>query len=164
MRRVVLAPDAASMRAIAAEVVAPLVAPGDLIILSGGLGAGKTTFTQGLGQALGVRGPITSPTFIIARVHPSLGSGPDLVHVDAYRLSSLSELDALDLDASLDDAVTVVEWGEGKVEALAVDRLHITIDRAVGGEVDMADPAGGARTVTLLGVGARWPDIEAVSG
>ena len=84
------------------------------MVLSGELGAGKTTFTQGLGAGLGVRGDVTSPTFVIARVHPSLSGGPALVHVDAYRLGGIDELDDLDLDASLDEAVTVVEWGEGR--------------------------------------------------
>jgi tRNA threonylcarbamoyladenosine biosynthesis protein TsaE len=96
--------------------------PGDLVILSGELGAGKTTFTQGLAEGLGVRGPVTSPTFVLARVHPSLVGGPALVHVDAYRLGSLAELDDLDLDASMDESVTVVEWGEGKAEVLAEGR------------------------------------------
>ncbi|MGL5828419.1 MAG: tRNA (adenosine(37)-N6)-threonylcarbamoyltransferase complex ATPase subunit type 1 TsaE, partial [Angustibacter sp.] len=80
------------------SMVASFLRAGDLIILSGELGAGKTTFTQGLGAGLGVRGPITSPTFVIARVHPALVVGPQLVHVDAYRLASLAELDDLDLD------------------------------------------------------------------
>ena len=74
---------------------------------------GKTTLVQGIGQGLGVRGPVTSPTFVIARVHPALGRRPGLVHVDAYRLASVAEVDDLDLDASLDDCVTVVEWGAG---------------------------------------------------
>src|SRR3954464_13430485 len=91
---------------------------GDLVVLTGDLGAGKTTLTQGIGAGLGVRGPITSPTFVIARVHPSEGDGPPLVHVDAYRLGSIAEVDDLDLDASLDDSVTVVEWGEGLVDEL----------------------------------------------
>jgi tRNA threonylcarbamoyladenosine biosynthesis protein TsaE len=103
---------------------------GDLVILSGELGAGKTTFTQGLAEGLGVRGPITSPTFVIARVHPSLTGGAPLVHVDAYRLGSLAELDDLDLDASVEDSVTVVEWGEGKAEVLSGQRLEVRIDRA----------------------------------
>ena len=86
---------------------------GDLVLLTGGLGAGKTTLAQGIGAGLRVRGPVTSPTFVIARVHPSLGDGPDLVHVDAYRLGTALELDDLDLDADLDHSVVVVEWGHG---------------------------------------------------
>ena len=115
------APDAAATRAAGLH-FAQRLAPGDLVILSGELGAGKTTFTQGLAEGLGVRGPITSPTFVLARVHPSLVGGPALVHVDAYRLGSLAELDDLDLDASFDESVTVVEWGEGKAEVLAEGR------------------------------------------
>lgn len=112
---------------------------GDLVILSGELGAGKTTFTQGLGDGLGVRGGITSPTFVIARVHPSLVGGPDLVHVDAYRLGGVAELDDLDLDTSLEEAVTVVEWGEGLAETLAERRLGVHIARAVADEASDAD-------------------------
>ena len=109
---------------------------GDLVVLTGGLGAGKTTFTQGLGEGLGVRGPITSPTFVIARVHPSAaGGGIPLVHVDAYRLGSLDELDDLDLDASVEDAVTVVEWGEGKAEVLSCARIVVRIERAQGADL-----------------------------
>jgi tRNA threonylcarbamoyladenosine biosynthesis protein TsaE len=112
------AADAAATRA-AGSAFAQRLHAGDLVILSGELGAGKTTFTQGLAEGLGVRGPITSPTFVLARVHPSLVGGPALVHVDAYRLGSLAELDDLDLDASFDESVTVVEWGEGRAEVLA---------------------------------------------
>jgi tRNA threonylcarbamoyladenosine biosynthesis protein TsaE len=124
-------PDAEAMRALGAQVGASLVA-GDLVVLTGELGAGKTTFTQGLGEGLGVRGGVTSPTFVIARVHPALGEGPDLVHVDAYRLGGLDELDDLDLDTSLDTAVTVVEWGAGLAEGLADSRLEVVIERTVG--------------------------------
>ena len=106
------APDAEAMRGLGRSMAGQL-APGDLIVLTGSLGAGKTTFTQGLGAGLGVRGAVTSPTFVIARVHPSEVGGPALVHVDAYRIGGIAELDDLDLDTSLDDAVTVVEWGEG---------------------------------------------------
>jgi tRNA threonylcarbamoyladenosine biosynthesis protein TsaE len=130
--------------------LAKLVRAGDLLVLSGDLGAGKTTFTQGLGEGLGVRGEITSPTFVIARVHPSLAGGPMLVHVDAYRLGDSAELDDLDLDASLDDAVTVVEWGTGLAEALTEDRLEIRFTRATGAEADER------RTIELNPVGARW--------
>jgi tRNA threonylcarbamoyladenosine biosynthesis protein TsaE len=125
------APDAETMRALG-ERVGRSLAAGDLVVLTGELGAGKTTFTQGLGTGLQVRGGVTSPTFVIARVHPSLVGGPDLVHVDAYRLGGLDELDDLDLDASLDDAVTVVEWGAGLAESLADSRLEVVIERAVG--------------------------------
>ncbi|GIG54790.1 tRNA (adenosine(37)-N6)-threonylcarbamoyltransferase complex ATPase subunit type 1 TsaE [Demequina activiva] len=152
-------PDAESMRRLGADVIAPLLRAGDLVILTGDLGAGKTTFTQGLGAALGVRGDVASPTFIIARTHPSLADGPDLVHVDAYRLTSLAELDDLDLDTSLDDAITVVEWGDAAA-ALAEDRLHLTILRERGGEVDMADPSGGERTVRITSHGPRWDGLE----
>ena len=103
-----------------------LLLAGDLVVLTGGLGAGKTTLTQGLAAGVGVRGPITSPTFVIARVHPSLVDGPALVHVDAYRLGGFAELDDLDLDTSLEDSVTVVEWGHGLAEDLANDRLEVT--------------------------------------
>jgi tRNA threonylcarbamoyladenosine biosynthesis protein TsaE len=120
-REVVRAEDAQATRAAGLR-FAERLEPGDLVILSGELGAGKTTFTQGLAEGLGVRGPITSPTFVLARVHPSLTGGPALVHVDAYRLGGLAELDDLDLDASVDESVTVVEWGEGKAEVLAEGR------------------------------------------
>jgi tRNA threonylcarbamoyladenosine biosynthesis protein TsaE len=125
------APDAETMRGLGERVGASLVA-GDLVVLTGELGAGKTTFTQGLGTGLDVRGGVTSPTFVIARVHPSLVDGPDLVHVDAYRLGGLDELDDLDLDTSLDSAVTVVEWGAGLAEGLAESRLEVVIERTVG--------------------------------
>ncbi|MGC4175962.1 MAG: tRNA (adenosine(37)-N6)-threonylcarbamoyltransferase complex ATPase subunit type 1 TsaE [Demequina sp.] len=152
-------PDADAMRALAHDVVAPVLRPGDLLLLSGDLGAGKTTFTQGLGEALGVRGPIASPTFIIARTHPSLVGGPALVHVDAYRLGSLAELDDLDLDATLEDAVTVVEWGD-PAAALSEDRLHVTISRTRGGDIDPEAPDGGDRVVTLEGHGQRWAGVD----
>ena len=116
------------MRRIGAAIAGRLRA-GDLVLLVGDLGAGKTTLTQGLGEGLGVRGPFTSPTFVIARVHPSEVDGPPLVHVDAYRLGGLDELDDLDLDASLEEAVTVVEWGEGIAEGLADSRLEVRIER-----------------------------------
>jgi tRNA threonylcarbamoyladenosine biosynthesis protein TsaE len=119
---------------------------GDLLILTGDLGAGKTTFTQGLGAGLGVRGAVTSPTFVIARVHPSLNGGPELVHVDAYRLGGSAELDDLDLDTDLDQAVTVVEWGEGLAESLAEDRIEINLVRR---EDDV-------REATITRLGSRW--------
>ena len=100
-----------------------------MLVLTGDLGAGKTTLTQGIAEGLGVRGPITSPTFVIARVHPSLVGGPALVHVDAYRLGSALELDDLDLDADLDASVTIVEWGAGLAEQLSESRLELTHHR-----------------------------------
>ena len=134
--------------------LAPLLRAGDLVVLSGDLGAGKTTFTQGLAVGLGVRGAVTSPTFVIARVHPSLVGGPPLVHVDAYRLGGLPELDDLDLDTGLDEAVTVVEWGTGVAERLAGDRLDIEILRAHG------DEPGEDRTLRITGVGPRWDGVD----
>ncbi len=150
------------------EGLATVLVPGDLLVLSGGLGAGKTTLTQGIGRGLHVRGDVTSPTFVIARVHPSTVGGPALVHVDAYRLSSLDEVDDLDLDASLEDAVTVVEWGEGKVEGLAENRLLLHIARPTGADLLAASGAGSPpssdtaepRTVTATGVGLRWADVD----
>ncbi|MFJ2609450.1 tRNA (adenosine(37)-N6)-threonylcarbamoyltransferase complex ATPase subunit type 1 TsaE [Streptomyces sp. NPDC091279] len=140
--------------------LAKLLRAGDLVMLNGELGAGKTTFTRGLGEGLGVRGAVTSPTFVIARVHPALGDGPPLVHVDAYRLGGgLDEMEDLDLDVSLPDSVIVVEWGEGKVEELTDDRLTIDIHRAVGDTTDEL------RHLTLTGVGERWAtaDLGALS-
>ena len=132
------------------EHLAERLGPGDLVILTGDLGAGKTTLTQGIGEGLGVRGPITSPTFVIARVHPSLSSGPALVHVDAYRLGGTAELDDLDLDADIDEAVTVVEWGEGLAESLSGDRLELSLNRTDNDE----------RTITLTPVGPRWRELD----
>ena len=130
------------------ERLGSLLRAGDLVVLTGELGAGKTTLTQGLAQGLGVRGPITSPTFVIARVHPSLVGGPALVHVDAYRLHGALELDDLDLDASLDEAVTVVEWGTGVAEDLADDRLEVTLS---GEET---------RRVLVQSHGERWSGAD----
>jgi tRNA threonylcarbamoyladenosine biosynthesis protein TsaE len=142
---------AADMQALGRR-LAGLLRAGDLVLLSGDLGAGKTTLTQGIGAGLGVRGPITSPTFVIARVHPSLGVGPPLVHADAYRLAGWDELEDLDLEASLDQAVTVVEWGTGLVEGLSDDRLEIAIWRAHGTDAESSE----VRTVRIRPVGTRW--------
>jgi tRNA threonylcarbamoyladenosine biosynthesis protein TsaE len=142
---------AAAMRALGRR-LAGLLRAGDLVILSGSLGAGKTTLVQGIGEGLGVRGPVTSPTFVIARVHPSLTGGPDLVHADAYRLASPAEVDDLDLDEAMGSSVTVVEWGGGLAEGLAADRLEITITPP---EVT-APPGGETRTVCIAGHGERW--------
>ena len=101
---------------------------GDLVVLTGPLGAGKTTLTRGIAAGLGVRGPVQSPTFVIARTHPSLVGGPPLIHVDAYRLGSSAELDDLDLD--LDSAVVIVEWGRGMVDGLRDAWWEIELDRS----------------------------------
>jgi tRNA threonylcarbamoyladenosine biosynthesis protein TsaE len=129
-----------------------LLRAGDLVVLSGELGAGKTTLTQGIGAGLGVRGPVTSPTFVIARMHPSLVGGPPLVHADAYRLGGALELDDLDLDASVEESVTVVEWGHGVAERLADAYLEVVLT-AGPDEV---------RTASLTGVGARWRAVISV--
>ncbi|MDQ6522650.1 tRNA (adenosine(37)-N6)-threonylcarbamoyltransferase complex ATPase subunit type 1 TsaE [Nocardioides sp. LHD-245] len=152
--------SAAAMRDLGRRVAGSL-ARGDVLVLSGELGAGKTTFTQGLGEGLGVRGPITSPTFVISRVHPSLGEGPELVHVDAYRLGGRAELDDLDLDTDLDQAVTVVEWGTGLAEGLADARLDVRITRRAGQTDPTADdPEADPRLVEIDAVGARWLDAD----
>lgn len=135
--------------------LASLLRAGDLVVLSGPLGAGKTTLAQGIGSGLRVRGQVTSPTFVIARLHRSLGAGPDLVHADAYRLGSRAEVDDLDLDADLDSAVTVVEWGEGLVEDLADSFLAVVIEPAAA-PAGTEEAAEGPRTVRIQGHGERW--------
>jgi tRNA threonylcarbamoyladenosine biosynthesis protein TsaE len=148
-------PTAADMRYLG-EQLSSLLRAGDLVVLSGPLGAGKTTLAQGIGLGLGVRGQVTSPTFVIARVHPSLGAGPDLVHADAYRLGSRAEVDDLDLDADLATAVTIVEWGDGLVENLADSFLSISIE--LGAEAE-----AGPRAVRVTGSGERWQRPESVT-
>ncbi|RAN77524.1 tRNA (adenosine(37)-N6)-threonylcarbamoyltransferase complex ATPase subunit type 1 TsaE [Bacillus sp. SRB_336] len=175
--------------------LARVLKAGDLVILSGGLGAGKTTFTQGLGRSLGVRDGIISPTFVLVRIHPNLTDGPrpggpDLVHVDAYRLGSEAEIDDIDLENTMDSAVTVVEWGAGRVEHLSASWLEIELDRATGaaspgaaspgagdggrddGSRDDAtgdrgadggfdeDDADEPRTLRLRAVGPRWDGVD----
>jgi tRNA threonylcarbamoyladenosine biosynthesis protein TsaE len=135
------------------ERLSAVLRAGDLVVLSGSLGAGKTTLAQGIGRGLGVRGAVTSPTFVIARVHPSLTGGPALLHADAYRLEGWLEVDDLDLDASLDESVTLVEWGHGLVEGLSPDRLEIDIIRAVGLDGDV-------RHVRISPYGTRWDAEE----
>jgi tRNA threonylcarbamoyladenosine biosynthesis protein TsaE len=167
-------PSAQTMRDLGSA-LATLLRAGDLVVLSGDLGAGKTTLTQGIGRGLGVRGDVTSPTFVIARVHPGHGDRPPLVHVDAYRLGSLAEVDDLDLDATLGDSVTVVEWGEGLVEELAADRLEVRLLRPRGSDAgadlaaDLAAdraPAEGdePRRVEIVGHGGRWRDVALPTG
>ena len=130
--------------------LADLVRPGDLVVLSGELGAGKTTLTQGLGEALGVTGPVVSPTFVLSRLHQTADRRPTLVHVDAYRLGGPGELDDLDLDLSAPTSVTVVEWGRGLVEHAWDDRLEIDL---------LHDPDGG-RIALVRPVGERWSSVD----
>lgn len=151
----------------AGELLAKHLRRGDLVMLSGGLGAGKTTFTQGIGSGLQVKGRVSSPTFIVARVHPSLAGGPDLIHADAYRIKDLTDLETLDLDSTLDQAITVIEWGEGKTEQLSADRLEIEIHREQGGiatssdgVVDLAEMDDGKRTITIRPLGKRWEGTD----
>ena len=138
--------------------LAGLLRPGDLVIATGDLGAGKTTLTQGIGRGLDSEGAVISPTFVLSRIHASRSGRPALVHVDAYRLSSPDELDDLDLDATAADAVTVVEWGAGLAEELADHRLEIDIRRS-------AHPVGGTehpdtRLVLIRPVGQRWSGVD----
>lgn len=172
---------------------------GDLLVLTGELGAGKTTFTQGLGEGLGVRAGIISPTFVLVRIHPNLTEGtrpggPDLVHVDAYRLGSAAEIDDIDLENTMDSAVTVVEWGRDRVEHLSDSRLEVELHRTLGGAPTTGTaPSGTAapgvpggatpghapapgvldfdtddddepRTVVIRGFGPRWTEPPVLPG
>ena len=147
-----------------------VLSAGDLVLLTGPLGAGKTTLTRGIGEGLGVRGPVQSPTFVLARTHPSLVGGAPLVHVDAYRLAGTGELDDLDLD--FEGAVVVAEWGAGVVDE-PESWIEVVIERPLGSEdggaasdpdadPDLdADPDWSqapveSRTVTVTGYGPRW--------
>ena len=128
---------------------------GDVLVLTGPLGAGKTTLTRGIGEGLGVRGPVTSPTFVLARTHPSLVDGPPLVHVDAYRLNSAVELDDLDIDFA--HSVVVVEWGAGMLDGIVDSWLDVVIERPEGANAgELGDELIEPRTVTLTGNGERW--------
>ena len=141
------------MAALGARLAARLEA-GDLVALNGELGAGKTTLTRGLGVALGVRGAVTSPTFVLARTHPR-ESGVPLVHVDGYRLGSALELDDLDIDFA--GSIVVVEWGEGLLDGVSDSWLQVDIQRPIGG----AESEEGVepRTVRVTGHGPRWTDL-----
>ena len=149
---IVATPD--EMAALGARLAAQLRA-GDLVALNGELGAGKTTLTRGLGAALGVRGAVTSPTFVLARTHPR-SEGAALVHVDAYRLRSAVELDDLDID--FETSIVVVEWGAGLLDGITDNWLELDIVRPVGGveTEDGVEP----RTVTITGHGERWADLS----
>ena len=146
--------------------LASVLRAGDLVVLTGPLGAGKTTLTRGLGSALGARGQVSSPTFVLARTHPTT-AGPDLVHVDAYRLSDPLELDDLDLD--WDGSIVVVEWGRGFVDGISDDVLDVEIVRATGGAGDSAaadddldpdDVPDEPRRVIVTATGSRWTDVR----
>lgn len=151
--------------------LATMLEAGDLVALNGELGAGKTTMTRGLGAALGVRGAVTSPTFVLARTHPRLDGGAPLVHVDAYRLSSPAELDDLDIDYPA--SIVVVEWAAGMLDGLTDSWLDVTIERPVGGtvggariggaEIDDAgvDDVAEPRAVTIIPHGSRWTGLLA---
>jgi tRNA threonylcarbamoyladenosine biosynthesis protein TsaE len=136
-------------RTIAAELAA-----GDLVALNGELGAGKTTLTRGIGEALGVRGTVSSPTFVLARTHERNGA-PPLVHVDAYRLSAPIELDDLDID--FENSIVVVEWASGMIDGIADSWLAIDIERPRGSTAleSEAEP----RVITVKGYGPRWADL-----
>ena len=184
--------EADGMTALGETLAAELRA-GDLLVLSGPLGAGKTTLTRGIGAGLGVRGRVASPTFVLARTHPSLGDGPPLVHVDAYRLQSAMELDDLDIDYAR--SVVVVEWGAGLLDGVAESWLELDIVRPTGAGADAAgseatgsDDADGSgdddiddaddtdptdasdldadepRTITIRGFGPRWEGTPYAGG
>ena len=144
-------PDPEAMHVLGVR-LGGLLRAGDLVVLTGPLGAGKTTLTRGIGEGLGVRGPVSSPTFVLARTHPSLISGAPLVHVDAYRLASAAELDDLDLD--FESSVVIVEWGAGMVDGIADSLLEIRIERS----------DDDSRTVELEGSGPRWAGGIPLSG
>ncbi|MEP6481706.1 MAG: tRNA (adenosine(37)-N6)-threonylcarbamoyltransferase complex ATPase subunit type 1 TsaE [Rhodoglobus sp.] len=128
---------------------------GDLVLLNGELGAGKTTLTRGIGEQLGVRGAVTSPTFVLARTHLREAGAPPLVHVDAYRLGHALELDDLDIDYAA--SIVVVEWGAGLLDGVSESWLNLDIERPHGGDAESeAEP----RTVTITGHGPRWQQLE----
>ncbi len=149
---VVSVPTADHMRQLGA-VLAKVLKPGDVLVASGELGSGKTTLAQGIGQGLNIEGPVISPTFVLSRIHPGRHGGPNLVHVDAYRLGSAAELEDIDLDATLADSVTLIEWGSGLAEGLSESRLEIDIIRST-------DPADDTREVFFTGIGPRWKNID----
>jgi tRNA threonylcarbamoyladenosine biosynthesis protein TsaE len=135
---------------------------GDLVALNGVLGAGKTTLTRGLGAALGVRGAVTSPTFVLARTHPREDGGAPLVHVDAYRLGSAAELDDLDID--FEASIVVVEWAAGMLDGVTDHWLEVSIVRPTGGSTTgphtADDDAVEPREVTITGHGERWRRLK----
>lgn len=143
------------MNALGAFIAGQLGA-GDIVALNGELGAGKTTLTRGLGEALGIRGSVTSPTFVLARTHPRLDGGAPLVHVDAYRLGDAAELDDLDID--FEGSIVVVEWAAGMLDAVADAWLQVDIRRPVGGEE--TEEGVEPREVRITGHGDRWSGVR----
>lgn len=157
--------DSEQTKALGQRLAEKCLQPGDLLILSGELGAGKTTFTQGLARGLGVAEPIFSPTYIVARQLP--GRIP-LVHADAYRIRDLADLETLDLDATLAESVTVIEWGAGLTEGLSDERLEVEIRRPVGGKITAAEDGSidlsvlddGTREIRFTPIGKRWAGAD----
>jgi len=139
------------MHELGIEIAAELQA-GDLVLLNGPLGAGKTTLTRGIGEGLGAQGTVQSPTFVLARTHKT-SKGPKLVHVDAYRLGSAMELD--DLDINFPQSIVVVEWARDYVDGIAESWLAVEIDRSSEDE---------QRRVSIQGFGARWQGVAIATG
>jgi len=164
------------------SVIARQLGAGDLVLLNGELGAGKTTLTRAIGETLGIRGTVTSPTFVLARTHPRLeqstspstpesglestftrGQAP-LVHVDAYRVGSAVELDDLDID--FEASIVVVEWGAGLLDGVSESWLNVDIVRPTGArgenpsDDDFTEEAVEPRTVTVTGFGPKWADLR----
>ncbi len=132
--------------------IAKVLKSGDLLLLNGPLGAGKTTLTRGIGEGLGALGTVQSPTFVLARTHRT-AVGPKLVHVDAYRLNSALELDDLDIDFA--NSIVVVEWARDYIDGIAEHWLLVDINR---------DSEDESRLVTISGFGQRWEGVEIVIG
>ncbi len=128
--------------------IAKVLKAGDLVLLNGPLGAGKTTLTRGIGEGLGASGTVQSPTFVLARTHRTV-AGPKLVHVDAYRLNSAVELDDLDIDFA--NSIVVVEWARDYIDGIAENWLQVDINRESEDE---------SRVVTITGMGTRWQGVE----
>lgn len=162
-----ISPDAETTRNLG-EALGRHLQAGDVVLLDGNLGAGKTTFVQGVSRALDVKGRVTSPTFIVARTHRARAAGPSLVHVDAYRLEDALDLETIDLEDSLPESITFIEWGRGKVEGLAPERLEIELLRPA--ELVAEDPEREVRRLRFIPYGANWrrrlaefaPELEAL--
>lgn len=150
----VVVSDATQMRELG-QLVAQQLCDGDVVVLSGPLGAGKTTFSQGVGAGLGIEDSITSPTFVVARTHSPGAGALGLLHVDAYRLTNADDLIDLDIDAEIPH-VTLIEWGESYVEKITDSWLEVRIERNSLG--DIAAPESGERQVTLSSHGPKWND------